>query len=34
MIVDATAIYVLQGERVPARLVWRKLTGKSMNRVI
>ena len=32
MIVDATAMYVLLGERVPAGLVWRKLTGKSMNR--
>lgn len=33
MIVDATAIYVLLGERVPAGLVWRKLTGKSMDRM-
>lgn len=33
MIVDATATYVLLGERVPAGLVWRKLTGKSMNRM-
>lgn len=33
LIVDATAIYVLLGERIPAGLVWRKLTGKSMNRM-
>ena len=30
MMVDATAVYVLFGDRVPAGLVWRKLTGKSM----
>lgn len=33
LIVDATAMYVLLGERIPAGLVWRKLTGKSMNRM-
>lgn len=32
LVVDSTAAYVLFDERVPAGLVWRKLTGKSVSR--